>query len=398
MSAELVPNATEWLAVADTFVSQFAQLAAEECDRLERVPTEVIDALRSSGLLGAHLDTRYGGGGCDPLVSGELHRRIGGASASIQGVLNVHQMATRTIERWGSADQREKWLPSLASGNLQAAFALSEPEAGSDIARVTTRADLVGDEWRLSGRKKWITFGQVADLFVLLAAAPQGPLVLLVPRNSSGLEILPITGLLGCRGYMLGELRFDDCRVPVENAIGRPGFGASHVAASGLDAGRYALAWACLGIAEACLDEALAHTRSTSRFGQRLGEHQLVQRALAEMVVKIDATRLLCKEAGELRAQRSPLSIEKTYVAKYFASRSLSAIASDAVQLLGAKGCSAESAVQRYFRDSKIMEIIEGTTELHQIAIAALVTQRSRRPVPNAAAPAVAAAETGASR
>lgn len=370
----------DWKETARRFADEEVAPAAAESDRLERVPPQLIRRLGETGVLGSALPAVYGGADCDPLTLGLVHQQIARASASVQGLVNVHQMAARSIVRWGSAAQKQRWLPGMARGETLAAFAISEPEAGSDMAAVSTVARADGHGYRLRGRKKWITGGQVADLYLVLSATPDGLASFLVERDTPGLEVEPIAGLLGCRGYMLAELVFDGCALPEEHLLGRLGFGASHVMATGLDVGRFYLAWACVGVAEACLEASAGHVKQRKQFGQRLSEFQLVQRRITEMVVKVDAARLLCREAAELRGRKSSLAIEKTYVAKYFAATSLAQIANDAVQLLGARGCSGESPVQRYLRDAKIMEIIEGTTEIHQIAIANLALRRFARP------------------
>jgi alkylation response protein AidB-like acyl-CoA dehydrogenase len=179
-----------------------------------------------------------------------------------------------------------------------------------------------------------------------------------------------MAGLLGVRASMLAELRLGDCRIPQENLVGKVGVGFSHVAAAALDYGRYSVAWGCVGIARACLEACLQHTSKRRQFGSLLKDHQLIRRMLSNMMTNLRAARLLCLRAGQLREDGDPDALVETLVAKYFASRAAMEAAHDAVQIHGALGCSDESPVSRYFRDAKIMEIIEGSNEIQQLTIA----------------------------
>jgi alkylation response protein AidB-like acyl-CoA dehydrogenase len=343
---------------------------AASIDAKEHVPRPLLEALAAAGYFGAMLPRGVGGAEMDPVVAGTLHQEIARASASVQGVLNVHNMAAQAVLRWGSPSVREQWLPAFASGTRLAAFALTEPEAGSDLAAVATTARRADGAFVLDGEKRWITCGQSADVFLVLARTDGGLVTLLVSRDQPGFTVEPIRGIVGCRGYMLAGLRFSGCRVPETQLVGRVGFGLSHVAAYGLDAGRYCLAWGCVGVAQACVDASLGHTSRRRQFGVPLREHQLVQRMVSRMVTTVTAARLLCTHAGRLRAERHPDAAMTTAMAKYYASTTLSKTAKDAVQLHGASGCSSERPVACYLRDSLIMEVIEGTTQLQETMIA----------------------------
>jgi alkylation response protein AidB-like acyl-CoA dehydrogenase len=370
MRIELTPeqraDRERFRAFAETEVAPLA----ERCDREERIPPELIRRLAAAGFLGAALPRELGGGGLEPLGWGLLHEELGRASASVEGLVNVHNMAAQSLLKWGSRALRAAWIPRLASGERLAGFAITEPNVGCDAKSVETTAVLDGDAWVLDGRKRWITCGQAADVFVLLARTETGPAAFLVGRDSPGFASVPITGMLGCRGYMLAELHLDRCRVPREHLVGRPGFGFSHVASVGLDAGRYALAWCCVGIAQACLDACLGYASRRRQFGTLLREHALVQQMLTGMMTTVRAARLLCCQAGYLRAVADPSAIVETSIAKYYASTALGRITSDAVQMHGANGCSSGYPVERYLRDAKIMEIIEGSTQMHEMVIA----------------------------
>jgi alkylation response protein AidB-like acyl-CoA dehydrogenase len=348
---------------------EVAPLAAA-IDEIERVPRELVVRIARLGWLGAALSEEWGGAGWDSHEQGILHEELGRGSASVEGVVNVHNMASQSVQRWGSRGLKQKWLPRFASGTSLAAFALTEPEAGSDVASVATAAVRDGDAWVLDGTKHWITCGQTADVFLVLARSVEGPTAFLVERDAPGLRMEPIGGLLGCRGYALASLKLERCRVPGEQLVGRPGFGLSHVASVGLDAGRYSLAWACVGMIEACLAATLSYISQRRQFGVLLAEHALIQRIVARMSVAARAARGLCLAAAESRSRRSPGAALDAMVAKYFAANAFWRAASDAVQVHGAAGCSRALPVERWLRDAKIMEIIEGTREIHELAIA----------------------------
>jgi alkylation response protein AidB-like acyl-CoA dehydrogenase len=279
-------------------------------------------------------------------------------------------MVAQALFKWGNTFQKENWLPKLASGEVIAAFALSEPNVGSDAKSIETTATQSGNFYVLNGQKKWITYGQIADVFLVFAQCEGKPSAFLVEKNSPGLTIKPIFGMLGVRGSMLAELHLHDCKIPSENLLCRQGFGFSHVASSALDYGRYSVAWGCVGIAQACLDACLQYTSQRQQFGVYLKEHQLIRQMITEMLVNVKAARLLCYQAGYLKDSGDPKSIMETSIAKYFASTTATKAANDAVQIHGGNGCSREYSVQRYWRDAKIMEIIEGSTQIQQITIA----------------------------
>lgn len=343
---------------------------ADGYDRAERVPPEAVRKLAARGYLGAVLPAEAGGAGMDMVTFGLLNEELGRGCSSLRSLLTVHSMVAGTLLKWGSGAHKERWLSRLASGDAIAAFALSEPNVGSDAASVETSATLAGDAYVLSGRKKWISFGQLADLFLVFARAEAGPAVFLVESGSPGLRVEPLSGLLGLRGSMLAELHFDACRVPRENLVGRPGFGVTAVTTSALSYGRYSVAWGCVGIARACLESCVRYAGERRQFGAHLEDHQLIGRMLTRMIVNVRAARLLCAEAGRLLDAADPAAVTATTVAKYFASTTVNEVAGDAVQIHGANGCGGEYPVQRFLRDAKIMEIIEGSTQVLEVAIA----------------------------
>jgi alkylation response protein AidB-like acyl-CoA dehydrogenase len=258
----------------------------------------------------------------------------------------------------------------LCSGDSLAAIAITEPNVGSDAAAVETTLTANGDGFVLNGTKKWITCGQIADVFIVLAGTDNGPIAVLLPRDTPGLTVEPIRGTLGCRGYQLASLTFADCPVPVDHLLGKPGFGLSYVIATGLDAGRYNLAWGCVGLAQACLDASLAYSSKRQQFGVPLASHQLVQQMVSHMMCDVHAARLMCRSAGVLRAQMDPAAVKESTMAKYFASKVANKAANHAVQIHGAQGVGPYLPIERYLRDARIMEIIEGSSQVLELAIA----------------------------
>jgi hypothetical protein len=366
LSDEQARARADFRAFVDAHVAPFA----DGFDREERLPRGLIEETARRGYLGATLPAAYGGGAMSMVTYGLLNEEVGRGCSSLRSLLTVHGMVAHAVARWGSKELRARWLARLAAGERLAAFALTEPNVGSDARAVETSARPAGGAYVLTGRKRWITFGQVADLFLVFAQCEGRPVALLVERETPGLSVEPVGGMLGVRASMLAELSFEDCRVPRENLVGREGFGFSHVSSAALDLGRYTVAWGCVGIAQACLEASLAHAGERRQFGAFIKEHQLVRRMLTDMLTEVKAARLLCLRAGALKDAGAPEAIMETSVAKYFASRAAARAASDAVQIQGARGCSGESSAQRFMRDAKIMEVIEGSTQMQQITIA----------------------------
>ncbi len=339
-------------------------------DREERLPPEIVAELARRRYLGALAPPSVDGSGCDMVEFGLLNEELGRGCSSVRSLLTVHSMVIATLLRWSSEPQKARWLEKLARGEAIGAFALTEAEAGSDARAIQLQAVQHGDDFVLNGEKKWISLAQIAGVFLVFAAGAGGPCAFLIERDTPGLTVSPIFGLLGARASMMAELRFQECLVPKKNMVGGPGFGLSYVASSALDCGRYSVAWGCVGIAEACVQASLQHTGTRRQFGALLKDQQLVQRMLTQMIVGSKAARLLCYHAGRLKDAGDPSAIVETTVAKYFACKTAAEAARDAVQLHGAAGCAAGHVAQRLFRDAKLMEIIEGTNEIHEINIA----------------------------
>lgn len=354
----------------ESFASERISPFADEWDREGALPEEFLTDFAKRGHLGALIPVDFGGAGLDAIAFGLLNEEVGRVCSSVRSLITVHSMVARAVARWGTTPQREYWLPRLASGASIGAFALTEPGAGSDVKGLAATAHRIGGGYLIDGEKRWITFGQRAGMYLLFARLDGRETAFLVPAGAPGLQTRPVTGILGTRASMLADLSLRDCRVPEEAVLGRPGFGLAAVAADALELGRYSVAWGCAGLIQACLDASLDYADRREQFGVRLRGHQLVQRMIADMAVGASAARLLCQQAGWLREAGEQRSVHATWLAKYFASTTAFRAASDAVQIHGAHGCGEDYPVQRYLRDAKVMEIIEGTTELQQTTIA----------------------------
>jgi len=352
------------------FVQEEIAPHAASWDREQAIPPKVVDRLRERGFLGALLPAEVGGSGMDPMTYGLLTEELGKGCSSVRSLLTVHDMVGEAVKRWGGEELRASVLPDIARGERLCAFALSEPEVGSDAKSVATEARPDGDGFTLHGVKRWITFGCIADLFLVIARAEKGVVAFLVDGDTPGLERAPIEGVTGTRAALLAELRLDGCRVGRDRMVGRPGFGFTHVAATALDQGRYSVAWGAVGIAQACLDASLAYTAQRRQFDVPIADHQLVRAKLTDMIVGVRAARLVCLRAGYLRAQGDPGATAETLGAKYLASTTATRVANDAVQLHGAIGLTDGCPVGRYLRDARVTEVIEGSTQIQQVLIA----------------------------
>ena len=370
MRIELTPEQKSRQLSFRSFAAEEIAPHADRFDQQERLPSELLKKMALEGFWGGLIPKQEGGQGIDMVTFGLLNEEIGKACSSTRSLLTVHSMVAQAVLRWGSKSQKAFWIPRMASGASFAAFGLSEPLVGSDAKSVQTEAKPSGDHFILTGRKKWITGGQIADLFLIFAQSEGKPSAFLVERDRPGLSVKPMFGLLGVRASLLAELTFENCLVPKENLVGRTGFGFSHVAATALDCGRYSVAWGCVGIAQACLESSVGYTTRRKQFGSYLKDHQLIRQMITEMITNTSAARLLCFQAGYSKDVKDPKALAETSIAKYFASRAAMKAAEDAVQIHGANGCSSDHPVQRYFRDAKIMEIIEGSTQIQQMTIA----------------------------
>ncbi|MFF3005515.1 acyl-CoA dehydrogenase family protein [Kitasatospora sp. NPDC057940] len=367
-------------------VEAAAELAAAVRDDAARwdeqgaLPDEAVRAVAAAGLLGLDLPARHGGAGATPAQLGEAVAHLGGVCGALRALLTVQGMTAAALLRWGGQEQRARWLPALASGECLAGFAATEREAGSALAEVGTRIEDDGERLVVTGAKRWVTFGQSADVFLVLGRTDAGPTAVLVEADRPGIVREPVSGQLGLRAARIAHLTFDRVRVPRENLVAPPGLGLTHTAAVALDHGRFTVAWGCVGMAEACLSDAAEHAAGRVQGGVPLAGHQLVRSLLARSAVDTAAARALAERAAEARAG-SPLgAATETVVAKYAAAGAAKAVADRAVQILGSAGCEPGVRAGRFYRDAKVMEIIEGSPQVAELHIAdRLLRQGVRR-------------------
>ncbi|MGP4101632.1 acyl-CoA dehydrogenase family protein [Nonomuraea sp. KM90] len=355
---------------ARAFVDTHVVPYADDYDRSGRVPEDLLRQVAAAGLWAPFLPPESGGAGMDLVTLGEVHEEVGRGCSSLRSLLTVHTMVSWTLQRWGTPEQRARWAPGLVAGDVLGAFCLSEPGAGSDTSGITTAAVEVGDGWMLNGVKKWTTGGQRADLFLVFARTGGSIGAFLVPRDAPGVHVTPIDDMLGTRASMLAEITFSDVELGPDALLGPSGFTAGMVLTGTLDLGRYSVAAGSIGILQACLEASVSYAAQRRVGGRPLSELPLIQAKLSDMVTDTRAARLLLAEAGRLKDAGESGTIMATWIAKYFASTAAVRHAAEAVQIHGANGCSPDYPVGRFYRDAKVMEIIEGSNEIQRITIA----------------------------
>lgn len=340
---------------------------ASEFDINGALPRQLINKMAERGYLAASLPPQYGGLNLDQVYYGHFNEEIGKACNNTRGLITVHtSLVGETLARWGTQEQKDYWLPRMAKGETITAFGLTEPNVGTNARGVETSYKKEGDTFILNGRKKWISFGDIADMFLVVAANGSDVTTFLVERSFHGVKTWPIQGLLGGRASHIAEIEFKDVAVPAENVLGKEGSGFTYVVSTALDNGRYSIAWAGVALAQAAVEAMVTYSRKRSQFGQKLYNFQLIQGILGDSVTKTHAARSLCVKAGELRRDNDPNSVIETTIAKYFTSKVAMEVAIDCVQVHGGNGCYNEYPAERYFREAKILEIIEGTSQVQQ--------------------------------
>ncbi|OCG20185.1 MULTISPECIES: colibactin biosynthesis dehydrogenase ClbF [unclassified Gilliamella] len=352
------------------FVKSKLNSVAAQIEREQFIDSQTISQLAKEGYLGASISKKYGGSQMDSYQLCALHEVIAGVHGSLENLITVTGMVSIPIQRAGNKIQKEYYLPKLASGELIGAIALTEPNIGSDLANVETQLTRDGDGWRLNGKKKWITLSQIADFFIVLTRCGNQMATVIIDRNTKGFTITPIRDMLGLRGNMLAELNFDNCRLENEALLGQISSGVPLSVNFALNEGRFTTACGSLGLCQGAVDITEQYIRRRKQFKHRLFSHGIVQHLFTKMLTQTRSARLLCFSAANYRENLHPDMINETLMAKYVSSTAAVEVTSNAVQLLGANGCQADMNVERYYRDAKIMEIIEGTTQIHEIQIA----------------------------
>jgi len=363
------------------FVTLNIEPFAEQWDREQRIPDHVISMLAKSGYLGSSLPPDYGGQGWDIVTFGLLNEALGKGSSSLTGVLTVQSMVSMALLKWGTDEQKATWLPPLAKGKIIGAFALTEPGAGSAIQSLTTEFTQcsLDNSLILNGQKQWISCGQHAGIFLVFGKLGKSSIACLVPATTPGLEVEAIHGLMGFRAAGLAKLTFNNVKVRSSDIVGKPGFALSHVAQVGLQYGRISTACSGLGLLRGCFEESIAYAAVRKIAEKNVGEFGMIRSLIARMGTDLEAGSFLCHNACRSEDDHVPEAFEKTLTAKYFTSRAAVRAASDAVQIRGASGCHESSSVSRYYRDAKIMEIIEGTTQIHEEILGKIFVDQADR-------------------
>ncbi len=353
---------------------------AGEWDRAGRIPREVLDELGRSGLLCAQVPAGHGGAGLVSLENGSLTAHVGSLCSSLRSVMTSQGMAAWAIQRLGTDRQCSDWLPLLVDGTL-AAVGFSEPQAGSDLSAINTSVRTDGDDVVLDGHKVWVTAAAYADLIVIFGRYGSGGAAVVVPTDAPGLRIERVEDPLGCRAAGHAGVRLDGVRVPKANVLGAAGSSLPLLVTSALAYGRMSVAWGCVGILSACLMAAAQHAASREQFGKPLGQHQLVAGHLADLYVAERTARLVCEHASRAWDAGSPDVVSATVLAKQVGATQAVAGAARAVQVLASAGARDGHVVARAYRDAKLMELIEGSTELCRLLLAqhALDTTRGLR-------------------
>ena len=347
---------------------------AAEIDREHRHPDELVKRMAELGLLGVAVPETYGGAGMDNVAYYLAMEEISRACASTGVIMSVNNsLVCDPLLRFGTEEQKTEFLAPLAAGELLGCFALSEPEAGSDAAAQRTVAVRDGDDYVINGTKNWITNGPVADVMILmcmtdLEAGHRGISSFIVPMGFDGVRTGPPDDKLGIRGSKSCQVFLEDARIPARLLLGGEGQGFK-VAMSTLDGGRIGIAAQAVGIARAALEDALDYALVRRTFGKPIAEHQSIQWKLADMATEIDSARLLALRAAYLKDQKRPFGKEAA-MAKLWAADVANRAAREGIQIFGGNGYVTEYPVERHFRDAKITEIYEGTSEIQRLVIA----------------------------
>jgi alkylation response protein AidB-like acyl-CoA dehydrogenase len=375
---DLSPEQEMIRSTAREFADQVVAPGARDRDRAERFPTELIPQLAELGFLGPTVPEKYSGQGLDFVSEAIIFEEIGRADSSVRTTLSVQISLTELpILRWGTEEQKRRYLPKLATGEWLGCFGLTEPQAGSDATNQQTRALRDGNEWVLNGRKIWISNGGVANLAIVFAQTDpalghKGIAAFLIETDTPGFSTQDIHGKLGLRSSNTAELILQDVRVPDANRLGEIGDGFP-IAMSALDDGRFGVASGSVGIIQGCVDVSVRYAQERIAFDKPIASFQLVQELIADMVLDLECARLLVYRAAYLKNQ-GVRNTRETSLAKWFASEASVRAALNAIQVHGGYGYSDEYPAERYLRDAKVATLYEGTTQIQKLIIGRYAT------------------------
>jgi len=364
------------------FVRRDVEPVADELDREDRVPHDLIDKMKDLGLFGITVPEEYGGLGLDYTTFANIFEELSKGFMSISGAIGTHHILTYVLSHYGTEEQKLKFLPDLASGKKRGGLALTEPGGGTDVANLQTTADKDGEEYVINGTKMFITNGRYGDSFLLLArtdrtAEPNhnGISAFVIEKGYKGFKVGRDLDKMGYRGLDTCELIFEDVRIPTENLVGEvegKGFG---MVMSGLETGRINVAARAVGVAQAAFNASILYSQQRKSFGVPISQHQAIQLKLADMATKIQAARLLTYDAAAKKDQGERVDLESG-MAKLFASEVCQEVTMEALRIHGGYGYIKESPVERYYRDAPLMIVGEGTNEILRVVIARQLLRR----------------------
>ncbi|MFD3525469.1 acyl-CoA dehydrogenase family protein [Streptomyces sp. NPDC058653] len=357
--------------VRDIVEREIVPTAAEE-EEAGHFPRETFTLLSESGLLGLPYDSEHGGGDQPYEVYLQVLEELAAARLTVGLGVSVHSLACHALAAYGTPDQQAGHLPAMLGGGLLGAYCLSEPSSGSDAASLRTRAVRDGDDWVITGTKAWITHGGIADFYTVLARSggegAGGISAFLVPGDADGLSAAAPERKMGMKGSPTAQLHFDGVRIGDDRRIGDEGQGFA-IALSALDSGRLGIAACAVGVAQAALDEAVEYATGRRQFGRPVADFQGLRFMLADMATRIEAGRALYLAAARLRDAGLPFS-RQAAMAKLFCTDAAMQVTTDAVQVLGGYGYTADFPAERYMREAKVLQIVEGTNQIQRMVIA----------------------------
>jgi alkylation response protein AidB-like acyl-CoA dehydrogenase len=369
--------------VRDLARAEFAPKAMER-DKTKEFPADNLKKLGELGLMGMMVPTEYEGSGADTVSYVLALAEVAYACASTAVVMSVHNsIVCESIMRKGTEDQKKKYLKRLATGEIIGAFALTEPNAGSDPVRQSTKAVFDGDSYILNGTKRFTTTGKNAGVIIVTAktdeeARHKGISAFLVDQGTPGLTVGPLEDKMGLRASDTADLIFEDCRIPAENLLGNEGDGFL-IAMTGLDGGRIGIAAQSLGVAQAAFDASVQYTREREQFGQSISKFQGLRWIVADMATEIEAARLMTLSAAAMKDNGENFTLQAS-MAKLFASEMVNRITAKAIQLHGGYGFTKEYPVERFYRDARVFTIYEGTSEIQRVVISNQIFKDKRKP------------------
>ena len=362
------------------FVEREVIPVASELEHADRFPAEIVESMRGLGLFGVTIPEAYGGLGLDLLTYIGIIEELAAGWMSLTGIVNTHTMAATLIMAHGTDEQKQRWLPTMATGERRGALSLSEPDAGSDTRNISCRAQRDGDEYVLNGTKAWVTNGERAAVVALAARTEEGISAFIVEKDPGasfqGISVSKQVGKLGYKGVETVEMAYADHRIPAANLVGEAGRGLPQILGV-LEIGRINIAARAVGVARAALDASLAYAQQRTTFGKPIGEHQAIQLKLADMATRVEAARLLTRNAAERKTAGLRCDVEAG-MAKLFASETALEVAMEAMRIHGGVGYTTEFPVERYYRDAPLMVIGEGTNEIQRLVIARGLLARAR--------------------